>query len=68
MDNTIKIIGSILFIIVILTIGPWLFLWAVNTLAAAGGAVGFYIPFTFWTWLAAVLLSGFSIIPKVRRG
>ena len=68
MESTIKIIGGILFIIVILAIGPWLFLWAVNTLVAAGGVTGFYIPFTFWTWLAAVLLGGFSIIPKARRG
>lgn len=68
MDNTFKIVFGILFIIVLLSIGPWLLLWAINTLVAAGGVTGFYIPFTFWTWLAAVLLGGFSIIPKVRRG
>jgi hypothetical protein len=48
--------------------GPWCLIWAINTLVAAGGVTTFAIPFDFWTWLAALLLGGLSIIPKSRRG
>jgi len=39
-------------IIVLLSIAPLLLFWAVNELFAVS------IPFTFWTWLAAVVLLG----------
>lgn len=39
--------------------GPLLLLWALNTLFPT-----LNIPFTFWTWLAAFLLSA----PFVNRG
>lgn len=48
--------------------GPWCLIWAINTLVAAGGVTTFIIEFTFWTWLAALLLGGLAIIPKTRRG
>jgi hypothetical protein len=68
MSNLIKLVLSIAFICFLLLIGPWCFIWAINTLAVAGGATSFYIPFTFWTWLAAIVLGGMSVIPRVRRG
>ncbi len=71
-------LGKILFVafIVVLCLlaGPWLFIWAVNTLIAAsmaGAAAGAFVPqiaFGFWTWLAAALAGGFAILPSVRRG
>jgi len=54
----LKVIGWCLFIAIVLMIGPWLLIWSVNTLAAAGGATTFVIPFTFWTWLAALVFGG----------
>jgi hypothetical protein len=48
--------------------GPWCMIWAINTLVAAGGVTTFVIEFNFWTWLAALLLGGLAIIPKIRRG
>ncbi len=50
------LIGLIIFLIIL---GPWCFIWAINTLVVAGGVTAFHIPFDFWTWLAAVLLGGF---------
>lgn len=63
----------IAFICFILLIGPWLFIWGINTLIAsamASAPVGAYVPqiaFGFWTWLAAAIIGGFSILPMVRR-
>lgn len=68
MTNLIKLVFSIVFICFILLIGPWCFIWAINTLVAAAGVTTFVIPFTFWTWVAAIVLGGMSIIPSVRRG
>lgn len=77
MGNLVKIIFFVLFILFILVAGPWCFIWAVNTLLIASGlfpalgatasAVGTPIAFNFWTWLAALVLGGFSVIPRVRR-
>lgn len=66
--NLIKIIGVLCMLLIALMIGPWCLIWAVNTLVAAGGVTTFFIPFDFWTWLAALLLGGLSIVPKTRRG
>jgi hypothetical protein len=48
--------GMILFALA-LTIGPFLLIWGVNTLA------GLAIQFTFWNWLAAL-----AIIAVLRGG
>ena len=62
-------LGVVLVVIaVLLAIGPWCFIWAINTLVAAGGVTTFVIPFTFWTWLAAAIIGGMAIIPSMRRG
>lgn len=66
--NIVNVIAGIIFIIVGLTLGPWCFIWAINTLVAAGGVTTFVIPFDFWTWLAAVILGGLQLIPRIRRG
>lgn len=76
MSSLIKIILSIAFVILLLIAGPWCMIWAVNTLIINSGlvpaligasAVDGPIVFTFWTWLAAVVLGGFSIIARFRH-
>ena len=51
--NNITIIGLIVFIIAIIIAGPLISIWALNTLFPA-----LAIPYTFWTWLAALCLAG----------
>lgn len=63
----LKLILILLGLALLLMMGPWLFIWGINTLAAAAGAA-WTIPFTFWTWLAALVLGGISWIPSSRRG
>ena len=54
MDNVFKIIVGIVLIVVLLAIGPWLVIWALNTMFPA-----LAIQFTFWTWCAVVILGTF---------
>lgn len=67
MDKLLAVVGGIALIVFILIIGPWLFIWGVNTLIAdamIGAAAGTFVPqitFGFWTWLAAAILNGFAI-------
>lgn len=67
MSNLVKLLFVLAFILFCLIAGPWCLIWAVNTLVAAGGVATFAIPFTFWTWLAAVIVGGFTVLPSVRR-
>ena len=67
MTNLVKILFILSFIGLVLIAGPWCLIWAVNTLVAAGGVTTFFIPFTFWTWLAAAVLGGLAIVPASRR-
>jgi len=70
-------LGKLLFVIFIIALvlmaGPWLLIWAINTLIAAsmvGAPAGAFVPqiaFGFWTWLAAVFAGGFAILPLSRR-
>jgi hypothetical protein len=46
--------------VAIIAIGPLLVIWALNTLFPA-----LAIPFTIWTWLAAVIM-GAVLSPTVR--
>lgn len=73
MSSIVKLVLLILFVCFLLLIGPWLFIWAINTLIAAAmsaAPAGTYVPqiaFGFWTWLAAAIVGGFAILPSVRR-
>jgi hypothetical protein len=70
MKNFLKFIVALLLVAVFLTAGPFVFIWAVNTLAHASGSValiGFNIPFTFKTWLAALVVGGLAVLPAARR-
>lgn len=74
MDSLIKFALIVLVICLLLLLGPWLFIWGLNTLMAAsmvGAPAGAFVPqiaFGFWTWLAAVFVGGLAILPSVRRG
>lgn len=74
MEALFKLFFAVLFICFLLLVGPWCFIWAVNTLIAAsmvGAAAGAFVPqiaFGFWTWLAAAIVGGLAILPSVRRG
>lgn len=67
MTYLLKLILGITLVIIMLVLGPWIFIWAINTLAHTGGAIAFTVPFTFWTWLAALLIGGRSISSLITR-
>ena len=52
--------GVLLLAVFLIVIGPLLVIWSLNTLFPA-----LDIPFTVWTWLAAVIL-GAVLSPTVR--
>lgn len=50
-----SIVLVIVFALFMLLLAPMLFLWSVNTLAEVAGTK-FYIPHTFWSYLASFVL------------
>ncbi len=60
MNNLIGIVGVVLLIAVLIVAGPLLILWALNTLFPV-----LAIPYTVWTWLAALIL-GSALSPTIR--
>ncbi len=48
-----KDIILVLFLVAVISFGPLLTIWALNTLFPV-----LAIPYTFWTWLATVVLFG----------
>lgn len=54
MSNVIKLVLAIVLIVFLLAIGPWLVIWALNTLFPI-----LAIEFTFWTWAAVIVLGTF---------
>jgi hypothetical protein len=57
-----KVLGFVLFILVLLAFGPILTIWALNTLFPA-----LAIPYTFETWGAVVLLGGLGNVRLSNR-
>jgi hypothetical protein len=57
-----KVLGFVLFILVLLAFGPILTIWALNTLFPA-----LAIPYTFETWCAVVLLGGLGNVRLSNR-
>jgi hypothetical protein len=53
MSSLIKLILIIIFVIVLLLVGPLAVIWSVNVLARTD------IPYTFDTWIAIVVLGAF---------
>jgi hypothetical protein len=63
MRDVVKIIVGIGLMVVLVAAGPLLLIWALNTLFPV-----LAIPYTIWTWLAALVL-GATVSPtvKIRR-
>ncbi len=54
MKDLVKIIVALVLVVVLLAIGPWLVIWALNTLFPI-----LAIEFNFWTWAAVIILGTF---------
>lgn len=67
MSTLLNFIMLVAFTCIMLLLGPWCVIWAINTLVAAGGVTTFVIPFTFWTWLSAAVIGGLAVLPSARR-
>jgi hypothetical protein len=53
MKGPFAILGVIALTVFLLALGPWLVIWALNTLFPA-----LSIPFNFWTWASVMILYG----------
>ena len=63
MKSLIAVFGLIGLIVVLVIAGPLLLIWALNTLFPV-----LAIPYTIWTWLAALIIGGvISPTVKIRR-
>jgi hypothetical protein len=62
MKNVITLIGMIALIVIVVVAGPLLLIWALNTLFPV-----LAIPYTVWTWLAALILGATVSTTKVKR-
>ena len=62
MKNVITLIGMIALIVIVVVAGPLLLIWALNTLFPVVA-----IPYTVWTWLAALILGATVSSTKVKR-
>lgn len=60
MKSLIAVFGLIALIVLLVVAGPLLLIWALNTLFPV-----LAIPYTIWTWLAALILGG-AISPSVK--
>jgi hypothetical protein len=54
MNKVMLVIGFAVLIVLLVAIGPWLVIWALNTLFPV-----LAIQFTFWTWAAVLIMSAF---------
>lgn len=61
MNTNIKIAGLVLLIIILLIVGPLITIWALNTIFPV-----LVIPYTFWTWLATLILTS-SLLYKSSK-
>lgn len=63
MDNTnLKIAFYCLLILILLVVGPLITIWALNTLFPV-----LAIPYTFWTWLAMLVLNSALIYNRTSK-
>jgi hypothetical protein len=53
-DSIVKVVLAIAVVVVLIAIGPWLVIWSLNTLFPV-----LAIPYTFWTWLAVLIMGTF---------
>lgn len=55
--------GIIVLIVISMIIGPAIFIWGANELLEQAG-VSNQIPWNFWTWLAALAVTGIVRVSK----
>ena len=60
MKSNLMVLGVVVLVIALIIAGPWLVIWALNTLFPV-----LAIPYTIWTWVAALIL-GATVSPTVR--
>lgn len=60
MSKLLGVVGVIALVVALIVAGPLLVIWALNTLFPVVA-----IPYTVWTWLAALIL-GATVSPTVR--
>lgn len=65
MKDLLKGVFLIVFIVLALLISPVLFIWAINSLAEAGGSA-FYIPQEPWNWFVAFV--ALAVLHGASRG
>jgi hypothetical protein len=61
MFKGISVVALVLMIVALIILGPFIVIWAWNTLFGAA----FLIEYTFWTWVAVIILGAF-ISPNVK--
>ena len=54
MNKIMLVVGFALLIVALVLLGPWLVIWAMNTLFPI-----LVIPYTWQTWLAVLIMSAF---------
>lgn len=60
MKEIVYLVLLVALVLVAIVFGPLLFLWSLNTLFSLG------IAYTFWTWLASLILLSFITAPKSK--
>ena len=60
MKSNLMVLGVVVLVVALIIAGPWLVIWALNTLFPV-----LAIPYTIWTWVAALIL-GATVSPTVR--
>ena len=62
MENSAAMTGAILGTLLIVTIAPLIYMWAWNQLFGSF----LMIEYTFWNWLAALVLTGGATYRKIK--
>jgi hypothetical protein len=60
MSKLLGVVGIIALVVTLIVAGPLLLIWALNTLFPV-----LAIPYTFWTWVAALIV-GATVSPTVK--
>jgi len=62
MNDTVKILGFLAFIIILVAVGPLLTIWALNALFPV-----LAIPYSLETWAAIILIKGLLTVKVTKK-
>jgi hypothetical protein len=62
MNDTVKILGFLAFIIILVAVGPLLTIWALNALFPV-----LAIPYSLETWAAIILIKGLLTVQVTKK-